>query len=76
MNVSATGLDQPHPLDLLENDGATDIHGSITSYSNTGSVNAVPEPSPDVLLACVLAALAVRPFIPRRHLASKEKETS
>jgi hypothetical protein len=40
-NVSATGLDQPHPLDLLEDDSITDIQGSITIYSGpTG----VPEP--------------------------------
>src|SRR5215472_12263460 len=26
-NVSATGLDQPHPLDLLEDDSLTDIQG-------------------------------------------------
>jgi hypothetical protein len=52
-NVPATGLDQPHPLDLLEDDGVTDIHGSITSYSS------VPEPSPAILLGCALAALAV-----------------
>jgi len=32
-SVPATGLDQPHPLDLLEDDGITDIQGSITSYS-------------------------------------------
>src|SRR5207244_5111773 len=38
-NVAATGLDQPHPLDLLEDDGITDIHGSITTYSYTASVS-------------------------------------
>jgi hypothetical protein len=26
-NVAATGLDQPHPMDLLEDDGTTDIQG-------------------------------------------------
>ncbi len=57
-NVGATGLDQPHPLDLLEDDGVTDIHGSIDQYSYTG-VNTVPEPSPVPLLSCVLAALGV-----------------
>jgi hypothetical protein len=50
-NVAAIGLDQPHPLDLLEDDGATDIQGSITGYSY------VPEPSLMALVGCALAAL-------------------
>jgi hypothetical protein len=53
-NVPATGLDQPHPLDLLEDDGVTDIHGSITSYSS------VPEPSSAVLFGCGLLILIAR----------------
>jgi hypothetical protein len=57
-NVPAIGLDQPHPLDLLEDDGVTDIHGSITGYSYTGSVSTVPEPSFAGLLVCVLVGLA------------------
>ena len=56
-SVTAIGLDQPHPLDLLEDDGTTDIHGSITSYSYTGSVSAVPEPGSAILLGCSLIAL-------------------
>jgi len=48
-NVTAIGFDQPHPLDLLEGDGTTDIQGTITTYSNTGSVS-TPEPSLVVLL--------------------------
>jgi hypothetical protein len=56
-NVATTGLDQPHPLDLLEDDSTTDIQGTITTYSNTGSVSAVPEPSLAGLLCCVLAGL-------------------
>src|SRR5260370_1398717 len=56
-NVAAIGLDQPHPLDLLEDDGTTDIQGSITSYSYNGPTSAVPEPSATVLLGCALAAL-------------------
>jgi hypothetical protein len=53
-NVTAIGLDPPHPLDLLEDDGITDIQGTITTYSNT-SANAVPEPSSLSLLCCALA---------------------
>ena len=59
-NVAAIGLDPPHPLDLLEDDGTTDIHGSITSYSYTGSASAVPEPTSAILLGCGLIALAAR----------------
>ena len=54
-NVAATGLDQPHPLELLEDDGLTDI---IDQYSCTG-VNTVPEPSSLALLGCVLASLGL-----------------
>ena len=57
MNVAAIGLDQPHPLDLLADDGITDIHGTITTYSYTGP-SAVPEPSSIFLVGCGLAGLA------------------
>jgi hypothetical protein len=68
-SVAAIGLDQPHPLDLLEDDGTTDIHGSITAY--TGPASAVPEPSPAVMLFCFLAALASA----NRRQIKKEKNT-
>jgi len=59
-NVAATGLDQPHPLDLLEDDGITDIHGSIDSYSYSGGrTSDVPEPSSIVLLAGTFVGLGV-----------------
>jgi hypothetical protein len=57
-NVAATGLDQPHPLDLLEDDGVTDIHGSINSYSYTAA-SPVPEPLSMVLVGCGLAAIGL-----------------
>ena len=59
-NVTATGLDQPHPLDLLEDDGGTDIHGSISSYSYTGAVNSVPDPESLWLLTGGMVAFAAR----------------
>ena len=60
--VAATGLDQPHPLDLLEDDGITDIQGSISSYSY------VPEPSPVFLVGGVFAALvAAKRYLRRTH---------
>jgi hypothetical protein len=55
-NVTATGLDQPHPLDLLEDDGVTDIHGTISSYSYT-STSPVPEPSTLLLFTLGAAGL-------------------
>lgn len=43
-NVAAKGIPGLLPLDLLEDDGVTDIHGLITNYSYA-SASAVPEPS-------------------------------
>ena len=48
---TAISLDQPHPFDLLEDDGVTDIHGSIGQYGYSGAVTSVPEPSTLPLLA-------------------------
>jgi len=56
--VAAVGLDPLHPLDLLEDDGVTDIHGSIASYSYRSS--AVPEPSSLILLAAGVAMTSRR----------------
>jgi len=69
-NVAATGLDQPHPLDLLEDDGTTDIHGSISAYNYNGPASAVPEPSLAVVLGCVLAGLVAA----NRTRMKKEKK--
>jgi hypothetical protein len=43
-------------LDLLEDDGVTDIQGSVTSFSNSS----VPEPSAIGLVAAGLAVLKIR----------------
>jgi hypothetical protein len=57
--VAATGLDQPHPLDLLEDDGVTDLHGSIDTYSGTVATVVTPEPAPGSLLAIGLSGIAL-----------------
>jgi hypothetical protein len=73
-NVAAIGLDQPHPLDLLEDDASTDIHGSITTYSYVRTAG-VPEPSSVVLLSCALAMVAVAAKLWSRA-ASREETTT
>lgn len=52
-NISAQTISGFLPLDLLEDDGVTDIQGSITTYSSAGGTgtNPVPEPSAWLLLA-------------------------
>ena len=72
-NVPAFGLDEPHPLDLLEDDGTTDIHGSIATYSYVRP-SAVPEPSSMLMLGSAVAiALAAKRS--RRTVSSKETTT-
>jgi len=61
---STVGLDLPHPLDLLEDDGVTDIQGSIDSYSYIG----VPEPS---YIPLLLAAGALFVKIQRNRIKSQ-----
>ena len=68
LGVAAFGLDPPHPLDLLEDDGITDIHGSITNYSYTPAVTPAPEPSSLVFLAAGLALLGVKSRLRTRKL--------
>lgn len=58
-SASATGLGTA-PMELLEDSGATDIHGSIDTYSFTAAKNAVPEPSTILLLVSGWIALASR----------------
>ncbi len=49
-------------LDLLEDDGPTDIQGSVTTYggANVTTASAVPEPSPFTLLFPTLSLIAWR----------------
>ena len=46
-------------LDLLEDDGATDIQASVTSFSNSSPSGATPEPSSASLLASIAALLTL-----------------
>jgi hypothetical protein len=67
-NVAAIGLDPPHPLDLLEDDGVMDVHGTIATYSYVSASSAVPEPSSWMLLGSgviFLAALIRRTSLTR-----------
>ena len=53
-NVPVTAIVGLLPMELLEDDGVTDIHGSVTTYSYT----AVPEPAELLPLCAGLAAMA------------------
>jgi len=59
-NVAAQGISGLYPsLDLLEDDGTTDIEASVTAYSYTAaSVAPTPEPGSFVFVCCGLIALA------------------
>ena len=57
-NVTAQAISGIQPLDLLEDDGVTDIHGSVSQYSYTGQAAAVPEPGSGWLVGLSLGAAA------------------
>src|SRR4029077_19656355 len=58
-NVAASAVPGITPFELLEDDGVTDIHGSVTSYSYTPTpVTATPEPGTFALFASGLMGLA------------------
>jgi hypothetical protein len=59
------------PLDLLEDDGVTDIHASVTRYSYAPAA-AVPEPSAFVMLASGFIAIALK----RRVGSSRDRIAS
>jgi hypothetical protein len=60
-SASATGIGTS-PMQLLEDSGATDIHGSIDDYSFAASSTAVPEPTSVALLGSGLLAFACKRF--------------
>lgn len=69
---SATAQSVPFltPLDLLEDDGATDIHGAVTSYSYMATSSNVPEPGSLALLGYGLLALALARLGRQRNRSS------
>jgi hypothetical protein len=54
-NVTTTAIPAQLPFELIEDDGVTDIHGSVLTYSYSGNV---PEPATAIPLAAALAAIA------------------
>jgi len=65
-NVAALGIPNLLPFDLLEDDGVTDIQGSITSYSYM-STSPVPEPASCVFAAFGFAAVALKSILRHRR---------
>lgn len=61
-NVPASTIFGLNPsLDLLEDDGSTDIQGSVNLYSYRGIVqNPIPEPATATMLCAGLLAIALR----------------
>lgn len=60
VNVTAQSVPLLTPLDLLEDDGTTDIQGSVTSYSYSSAVSTTPEPTSIALYGSGLIALALK----------------
>lgn len=56
--VSAGAVPGLLPLDLLEDNGLTDIHGAITTYAFSAPAAATPEPATALLAALALGGLA------------------
>jgi hypothetical protein len=70
--VSAAAIPGLVPsMDLLEDDGVTDIQGSVTGYDYVGSVAPTPEPSELVPVSAAIVAIVWSQFRRRK----KEKHT-
>jgi hypothetical protein len=68
LNVAAQATPGLLSLDLLEDDGVTDIHGSVTTFSNQPGTDS-PEPSAFLLFCAGVLALRLGRFRPRtRHI--------
>jgi hypothetical protein len=72
--VSAQPIFGLTPLDLLEDDGTTDIQGSVTGYAYTGQ-GATPTPEPGTLTLLASGALltGVRRFAGKQRKERKER---
>ena len=55
-NISAQPIAGLTPLDLLEDDGSTDIQGTVTNWSNNSASATVPEPSTLMLIGLLAPA--------------------
>jgi len=70
-NVPATFIPGLVPsLDLLEDDGVTDIQGTVANFSNSSPRSPIPEPPAAGLLCTVLATIAWIRFYRSTHKRS------
>lgn len=69
-NITGQGVPNLLPLDLLEDDGVTDIHGLVTEYSYTG----VPEPSAIVFVGSGLILVVLKRHKQWSKSLKKERE--
>ena len=71
LNAAASQINGLLPLDLLEDDGVTDIHGTVTSFSNTSPASTpIPEPSVVLLLLSGAIASAIATALLRRKASN------
>jgi hypothetical protein len=63
-NVTAAVISGLLPFELIEDDGVTDIQGTLKTYSYSGNVAHVPEPVTAIPLCAVLAAIAAFRKVP------------
>jgi hypothetical protein len=68
VNVAAQATPGLLPLDLLEDDGVTDIQGSVTTFSNPAGTDS-PEPSAFLLFCAGVLTLGLGRFCPRTATA-------
>jgi hypothetical protein len=57
-NVTATPIPALLGFELIEDDGVTDIQGTVDKYSYSGNAAPVPEPAAAIPLCAALAAMA------------------
>jgi hypothetical protein len=74
-NVAANSVPNQTPFDLLEDDGLTDIQGSVSGYTYNAAAASVPEPSSLLLLGPGLAGLAIKRFRRSPMIASCKQKS-